>query len=191
MRSWAASSGVSEKVPSTYASPAPGRTIPRRALPPRSRSRACASSVLPAPVSPVTTLSPGARASSARSSRSRFSTRSSSSMGDVLPAASDRPGWAGLGLRPPAAPSGDSGQAGQAPELLPQAAVEARPRNLREVALTIGEAGLDVLARRQHAHGTAIDGDVDLLLTRAVADDEDVLGRHHQGACGEGVRRDE
>ncbi len=51
------SSGRS-KTPSTYASAAPGRTIPGRARPPSSRSSACASTVLPAPVSPVRTFSP-------------------------------------------------------------------------------------------------------------------------------------
>src|SRR5207302_553549 len=38
------------KTPSTYASWAPGRTMPARARPPSSRSSACASTVLPAPV---------------------------------------------------------------------------------------------------------------------------------------------
>src|ERR1700743_2966679 len=47
--------------PSTYASAAPGRTMSRRALPPSSRSRAWASRVLPAPVSPVSMLRPCAR----------------------------------------------------------------------------------------------------------------------------------
>ena len=37
-----------------------GRTMPGRARPPSSRSSAWASTVLPAPVSPVSTLSPGA-----------------------------------------------------------------------------------------------------------------------------------
>src|SRR4051794_437899 len=53
--------------------------MPGRGLPPSRRSSACASTVLPAPVSPVSTLSPGPRRSSARSISRRFSTRSSSS----------------------------------------------------------------------------------------------------------------
>src|SRR3954453_17902796 len=54
--------------------------MPGRARPPSSRSSACASTVLPAPVSPVRTLRPGARRSSARSISRRFSTRSSDSI---------------------------------------------------------------------------------------------------------------
>ena len=46
------------KTPSTYASAAPGRTIPGRERPPSSRSSAWASTVLPAPVSPVSTFKP-------------------------------------------------------------------------------------------------------------------------------------
>ena len=78
--------------PSTYASDAPGRTMPARGLPPSSRSSACASTVLPAPVSPVSTLSPGPSRSSARSISRRFSTRSSSSTRQGLPAGPDGPG---------------------------------------------------------------------------------------------------
>ena len=54
-----------------------GRTMPGRGLPPSSRSIAWASTVLPAPVSPVRAFRPGPRRSSARSISSRFSTRSS------------------------------------------------------------------------------------------------------------------
>ena len=67
------------KTPSTYASSAPGRTMPRRGLPPSSRSSAWASIVLPAPVSPVIAFRPRSRASSALSISSRFRTRSSTS----------------------------------------------------------------------------------------------------------------
>ena len=48
----------SENTPSTHASSAPGRTICGRARPPISRSSECASTVLPAPVSPVIAFSP-------------------------------------------------------------------------------------------------------------------------------------
>ena len=48
----------SSNTPSTYASGAPGLTIPERGLPPSSRSSACASTVFPAPVSPVIAVSP-------------------------------------------------------------------------------------------------------------------------------------
>ena len=71
--------------------PRPGRTTPERGLPPNSRSSAWASTVLPAPVSPVMTFRPGARRSSARSMRSRFSTRSSCSTPTGVPARADGP----------------------------------------------------------------------------------------------------
>ena len=57
-----------------------GRTICGRARPPISRSSECASTVLPAPVSPVITLNPSSRRSSARSISSRFSILSSRSI---------------------------------------------------------------------------------------------------------------
>ena len=66
--------------PSTQASSAPGLTIWGRALPPISRSSEWASTVLPAPVSPVIALSPSPSRSSARSISSRFSIRNSRSM---------------------------------------------------------------------------------------------------------------
>src|SRR5215210_4330732 len=53
--------------------------MPERGLPPSSRSSAWASTVLPAPVSPVMAVRPSPGRSSARSIRSRFSMRSSSS----------------------------------------------------------------------------------------------------------------
>ena len=73
----------SSKTPSTYASGAPGLTMPERGLPPSSRSSAWASTVLPAPVSPVIAVSPSPGRSSALSIRSRFSMRSSSSTAQV------------------------------------------------------------------------------------------------------------
>ena len=75
----AASPAGGANTPSTYASSAPGRTMPRRGLPPSSRSSAWASMVLPAPVSPVIAFRPRSSASSALSISSRFRTRSSSS----------------------------------------------------------------------------------------------------------------
>ena len=71
--------GIS-KAPSTQASSAPGLTIPLRGLPPISRSRDWASTVLPAPVSPVITFRPAPKRSSVRSIRSRFSILSSRSI---------------------------------------------------------------------------------------------------------------
>ena len=74
------------KTPSTQASSAPGRTICGRALPPIRRSSECASTVLPAPVSPVIAFSPSPSRSSARSISSRFSIRSSRSTAPCLAA---------------------------------------------------------------------------------------------------------
>ena len=69
--------GGRSKTPSTQASSAPGRTIRGRALPPISRSSEWASTVLPAPVSPVIAFSPSPSRNSAFSMSSRFSIRSS------------------------------------------------------------------------------------------------------------------
>ena len=90
----------SAKTPSTQASSAPGRTICGRARPPISRSSECASTVLPAPVSPVIAFRPAPRRSSARSISSRFSIRSSCSTPPVLAAGAD--GFAPAALRTPA-----------------------------------------------------------------------------------------
>ncbi len=80
---------------------APGRTIPGRGRPPSSRSSAWASTVLPAPVSPVRTFNPGPRRSSARSISRRFSTRSSRSMHAGLAAYADgSPDWRPFSRRP-------------------------------------------------------------------------------------------
>ena len=61
----------------------PGGRCPGRGLPPSSRSSAWASTVLPAPVSPVIAASPGPGRSSARSISRRFSIRSSRSTDQV------------------------------------------------------------------------------------------------------------
>ena len=80
---WSSNPGGSSNTPSTYASEAPGLTMPDRGLPPSSRSSAWASTVFPAPVSPVIAVSPSPGRSSARSIRSRFSMRNSSSTAQV------------------------------------------------------------------------------------------------------------
>ena len=69
--------------------PRPGARSPAARAPPSSRSSAWASTVLPAPVSPVSTFRPGASRSCARSISSRFSTRSSCSTPAGLPAHGD------------------------------------------------------------------------------------------------------
>ena len=66
--------------PSTRASSAPGRTIAASARPPTSSSIASTSIVLPAPVSPVTAVSPVPSTSSMRSMTPRFSMCSSVSI---------------------------------------------------------------------------------------------------------------
>ena len=64
----------SAKDTSTYASAAAGPTIAASPRAPSTSPSASVSTVLPAPVSPVTTLRPGARSSSALSMRTRFDT---------------------------------------------------------------------------------------------------------------------
>ena len=72
--------------------PPPGPTIDASARPPRTKPTDCVSIVLPAPVSPVTTLRPGARSSSARSIRTRLDTnrRSITARSVARPAANVR-----------------------------------------------------------------------------------------------------
>src|SRR5215216_6019729 len=121
--------------------------MPARGFPPSSRSSACASTVLPAPVSPVSTLSPGPRRSSARSISNRFSTRSSSSTEPrwYQPPPTDRP-----------VPAGGSHSGGEASELLAQAVVEACPGYLGQAAALRPEANVEALARRKLAHRPAV-----------------------------------
>src|SRR3954453_17735186 len=112
--------------------------MPGLARPPRSRSIAWASTVLPAPVSPVIALRPGPGRSSARSSSSRFSILSSSSTRPGLAAARD-------GVAP-------RELIRQPPELLPQAVVEARARGLGDQHLVVLEADFDLLLGAEPAH---------------------------------------
>ena len=70
------------KRPSTSASVAPGRTRLGSARPPTSSSSASTSSVLPAPVSPVSAVIPGPRSRVTDSMTPRSRTRSSTSIGD-------------------------------------------------------------------------------------------------------------
>src|ERR1700759_1037198 len=130
----------------------------RRALPPSSRSRAWASSVLPAPVSPVSMFRPGARRSSARSISSRFSTRSSCSTSPVYQARRTEIPRVGGRLR----------GRGHAPELRAQGVVEGGAGPLRQRPLVVDEAGLDALAGLEHPDGTPVDGDLHRLLLGAV-----------------------
>ena len=71
------SSSVRTNRPSTRASVAPGRTIVASARPPMSQSMAVTSIVLPAPVSPVSTVRPGPSRRSTSAMTPRFSMRSS------------------------------------------------------------------------------------------------------------------
>src|SRR4051794_10477968 len=156
--------------------------MPGRGLPPSSRSSAWASTVLPAPVSPVSALSPGPRRSSARSISSRFSTRSSWSMGSTVyqPSGTDRPSVT-KSLRLFRQPS----------EALAQAVVEARTGELRERRLRESELDVDVLPRWQLARRATVDVDLDRLLAARVVDREEVVGRDHERPRGERVRGDE
>ena len=73
---------------------APGRTRPASARPPNSRLSPCTTIVLPAPVSPVTTVSPGASSSTASSMTPRPRMRISSSTSATVRPTSDSPGLA-------------------------------------------------------------------------------------------------
>src|SRR3989442_2631320 len=127
--------------------------MPERGRPPSSRSSAWARTVLPAPVSPVMAVRPGPRRSSARSISSRFSTRSSRSMGPGLPAVDDGAGWRVPSVTGPLrnrrdryGEVADGGSARQAPELLAEAVVEGRARHLCQQHLVVVEADLQLLA---------------------------------------------
>src|SRR5579863_1596625 len=97
--------------------------MPGRARPPRRRSRACARTVFPAPVSPVITLRPPESSRRACSISRRFCTDSSRSIAQGLPASGD-----------------GTGSARQASELLAQAQIEARSVALRERRNILREA---------------------------------------------------
>src|SRR5688500_3069102 len=114
------------------------------------RSSECASTVLPAPVSPVIAFRPDPRRSSARSIRRRFSIRSSSSIAKEIAAEPD-----GFVRRLVL------GAAGQAAELLADAAVEVGSGELREPADVGAEPDLDLVARREVADMLAVDHQVD------------------------------
>src|SRR3954470_5352811 len=135
--------------------------MPTRGFPPSSRSNACANTVFPAPVSPVRAFSPGPSRSSARSIRSRFSTRSSTSIRSVVPAAPD-------GMR--------ARSARQRAELVHELVVEAGAGELCQHGGVVVEAHLEVLTGLERAHALAVGLDVDPLLLRQVADHEHVAG---------------
>src|SRR3954469_25293553 len=134
--------------------------MPGRARPPSSRSSAWASTVLPAPVSPVSTLRPGASRSSARSISRRFSTRSSKSTAEGLPAGPDGPGGTATVLLHAQASD-------QAPELLAQPLVERRPRHLGQQRGLLEEAAGQRLPGPELAGRAPVAGDVDGLVARA------------------------
>ena len=76
-------------------------------------------------------------------------------------------------------------------EALAQAVVEARARELGERRVRQRELDVDVLARGQLAGRAAVDVDLDRLLAARVVDRQQVVGRHHERAGGQRVRRDE
>src|ERR1700684_2524237 len=73
----------------------------------------------------------------------------------------------------------------QSPELLSQAPVERRARDLGKRALLGDEPGPETFTGPQRAYGTAVDRHVDRLLLRAVGDRDLVVGRDHERAGGE------
>src|SRR3712207_2164108 len=139
----------------------------------RSRSSAWASIVLPAPVSPVSTLRPGPSRSSARSISRRFSTRSSDSTRAAWHPHPTEHTFGCSSATKPAKPS-----AREPPELLAQPPVERRSRHLREARYVVAEAHVDRLPRRQLPDRAPVDRHV-LRVARPVL--------HHQHV----VRRDD
>src|SRR5215207_6436514 len=119
--------------------------MPERAFPPRSRSSAWASTVFPAPVSPVIAVRPSPGRSSPRSIRSRFSMRSSSSTVQVY-------------QRAPTEPPGRDELVGEASELVAQPVVEARARQLRQLRAARLEADGHAVFAREHADLAAVRG---------------------------------
>jgi len=76
------------------------------------------------------------------------------------------------------------------PELLPDPVVEARARELGQLACGVGEAHVEGGAGSEVARVGAVDGDVDRLAAGSVADAEHVAGGDDQGTRGEGVGGD-
>src|SRR5215210_5565474 len=159
--------------------------MPGRGLPPSSRSMAWASTVLPAPVSPVRAFRPGPRRSSARSISSRFSTRSSWSIARRCTSRAGR-------IRSPPPPARVPSQLfREPPEALAQAVVEARPRELGERREGAPELDVDVLASWQLAGGAAVHAGLDRVLSGRVLLLDRVVGGALARARGQRVRGDE
>ena len=168
----------------------PGGTIPARGRPPSSRSSAWARTVLPAPVSPVSTVRPGPSRSSARSISRRFSTRSSSSTPRGSTSRRRR-----TRARSPQAPHPQC----PADALSAPAGRSARAAGGRSSRPAAGRAGpasrtnshVRVLARRQLGHRASVDVELHGLLAARVVDGQQIVRRDDQRARGERVRRDE
>src|SRR5215204_6375950 len=79
---------------------------------------------------------------------------------------------------------------GEVPELLANAPVEARARQLRQPADRVDEADLERGPGPEVGDLAAIDGDFDRLAIGRVEDVEDVAGRDDQGPRRQRVRRD-
>src|SRR3954449_4433729 len=75
-------------------------------------------------------------------------------------------------------------------ELLAYSVIEAGARELGELADRVDEAQVEGGAGCEGARQSAVDGDVDRLAARGVADGEDILWGDHKGAGGERMRRD-
>src|SRR3954469_20947546 len=131
--------------------------MPGRGFPPSNRSSACASTVFPAPVSPVITFRPGSSRSSARSISRRFSTRSSRSMRRVVASAPDGKARTGVRFTEASQNRGERvASVGQPSELLPEAVVEGGAGDLREQHLVVRERDVQRRTRLQLADGAAV-----------------------------------
>src|SRR4051812_20988142 len=117
--------------------------MPDLGFPPRSRSSACARTVFPAPVSPVMALRPGSRRSSARSISRRFSTLSSLSMrAESHGRRTEKTNRRSL--------------VGEAAELVPEAVVERRSRDLRQQHLAVLERDVHLAPWLEIGHGAPV-----------------------------------
>src|SRR5215212_6666900 len=80
---------------------------------------------------------------------------------------------------------------GEAAELLADAAIEVRPRHLREPPRVVTEAHLDLVTWSELADVLPVEGDVDRVASGLVTHLEDVVGGDDQGPRGERVRGNE
>src|SRR5512139_2460864 len=149
----------------TSASASPVRTAIGSAFSPRASRIASTSTDFPAPVSPVTTFSPPAKATRTSSKMARFRTASSISI---------------AGVRSPLSPLQLRAQDG---EVIPEGRTEEPEGRLRL-------PHLDHVPLPQAEPDLAVEGEEDVGLLRAQLGPHHQVVRHHEGAERQGVRAD-